>query len=79
VVAVKEIGKRIRLLHVKDGPGVKDQPNVAVGSGIMDVPSLIDAGKGNIEWLIVEFDRCETDILDSVEKSYQYLNGLLQA
>jgi sugar phosphate isomerase/epimerase len=78
VVAVNEIGKRIRLLHVKDGPGVKDQPNVAVGSGVMDVPSLIEAGKGNIEWLIVEFDRCEVDILDAVEKSYKYLNGLMQ-
>ena len=78
VVALKEISKRIRLLHVKDGLGGKDQPNVAVGSGVMDVKSLIEAGKDNIEWLIVEFDRCETDILDAIEKSYQYLNGVLK-
>ncbi len=78
VEAIGEIGKRIRLLHIKDGPAVKDKPNVAVGSGVMDIQSLIKAGKGNIEWLIVEFDRCETDILEAVEKSYQYLNGLLQ-
>ena len=78
VVAIKEIGKRIRLLHIKDGPGVKDQPNVAVGSGVMDVKSLIEAGNGNIGWLIVEFDRCETDTLVAVEKSYQYLNGLVK-
>jgi sugar phosphate isomerase/epimerase len=79
VTAVKEIGNRIHLLHIKDGPGVKDQPNVAVGSGVMDVKSLIEAGKGSIDWLIVEFDRCETDNLVAVDKSYQYLNGLLQA
>jgi len=78
VVAIKEIGNRIRLLHVKDGPGVKDQPNLAVGNGVMDIKSLIEAGKNNVEWLIVEFDRCETDTLVAVEKSFQYLNGLIQ-
>lgn len=76
VEAIREIGKRIRLLHIKDGPGVKDKPNVAVGSGIMDVQSLIEAGRGSLEWLIVEFDRCDTDILEAVEKSYQFLNRL---
>jgi hypothetical protein len=51
---------------------------VALGEGVMDVPRIIAAGGKNTEWLIVELDRCATDMLTAVEKSYLYLktNGL---
>jgi sugar phosphate isomerase/epimerase len=74
--AVSEIGKRAPLLHLKDGPGEKRKPNLAVGYGIMDIPALRLAGNGMTEWWIVEFDRCATDILEAVKKSYQYLKNL---
>ena len=74
VTALKEIGSRARLLHMKDGSGVRGQPNVAVGQGVMDVPGILKASEGSAEWLIVEFDRCATDILTAVEESYQYLS-----
>jgi sugar phosphate isomerase/epimerase len=74
VTAVKEIGSRGCLLHMKDGPGVRGQPNVAVGQGVVDVPGILKASEGSAEWLIVEFDRCATDILTAVEESYQYLS-----
>jgi sugar phosphate isomerase/epimerase len=73
VAVVREMGARVRLLHLKDGPGTKGEPNVAVGKGVLDVPALLKASDGNVEWLIVEFDRCATNILDAVEESYQYL------
>jgi sugar phosphate isomerase/epimerase len=72
-VVIREMGARARLLHMKDGPGVKSQPNLAVGQGVLDVPAVLKASGGNAEWLIVEFDRCATDILVAVEESYQYL------
>jgi sugar phosphate isomerase/epimerase len=75
VSVLKEMGSRARLLHMKDGPGVKGKPNVAVGQGVVDVPAIIKASQGNAEWLIVEFDRCATDMLKAVEESYQYLAG----
>lgn len=75
VAVVKEIGKRAPLLHIKDGPGVRGQPQVAVGQGIMDMPAVIKAGENSTEWLIVELDECATDMLEAVEKSYQYLAG----
>jgi sugar phosphate isomerase/epimerase len=76
IQAVQEMGNRAPLLHIKDGPGEKRKPNLPVGSGIMDIPAIQLAGKGKTEWWIVEFDHCETDILDAVKKSYQYLQNL---
>jgi hypothetical protein len=33
-------------------------------------------GEANTKWLIVELDRCATDMLEAVEKSNQYLASL---
>lgn len=73
VALVKELGPRAPLLHIKDGPAVKNEPMVAVGDGIMDFPSLIQSARDNTEWLIVELDQCATDMLEAVGKSYRYL------
>jgi len=75
-IVVKELGKRAPLLHIKDGPAVKEKPNVAVSDGSLDVPAIVKAGEGATEWLIVEFDSCATDIMVAVEKSCQYLRKL---
>ena len=77
--AVKEVGKRAPFLHIKDGPGGHDEPNLAVGSGIMDFPGVIAASGGNAEWLIVEFDSCATDILKAVEESSHYLHKIIKS
>jgi sugar phosphate isomerase/epimerase len=72
---VKELGSRAPLLHIKDGPATKEAPMTAVGEGKMDVPAIVKAGEGSTEWLIVELDRCATDMMEAVEKSYTYLVG----
>ncbi len=74
VAVIQEMGARAPLLHIKDGPLVRDQPMVAVGSGKMDIPAVIAAGTA-AEWLIVELDRCATDIMQAVQDSYSYLVG----
>ena len=51
---------------------------VAVGDGAMDFPSILEAAAGNVDWAIVELDRCATDMLEAVAKSHSYLAGLLQ-
>jgi sugar phosphate isomerase/epimerase len=76
VAVVREMGKRAPFLHIKDGPAIREKPQVAVGDGVLDIPAIIKAGQGSTEWLIVEFDSCATDILTAVEKSYQYLKGM---
>ncbi|MGO9875371.1 MAG: sugar phosphate isomerase/epimerase family protein [Acidimicrobiia bacterium] len=72
---VAELGSRVGLLHVKDGPAdAPPSPMVAVGDGVIDVPGVL-AGAPNARWHIVELDRCATDMFDAVERSYDYLVG----
>ena len=76
VTVVKRHAKRAPLLHVKDGPLVKDQPMVAVGSGKMDTRKVIEAADPNVlQWLVVELDACATDMLQAVRGSYDWLVG----
>ncbi len=76
VAMVKLFGKRSPLLHIKDGPCVKGQPQTAVGDGIVDVPAIVKAGGKNTQWLIVELDACATDMMVAVARSYQFLAKL---
>lgn len=75
---VSEFGSRAPLLHIKDGPANTEEPMLAAGQGVMDFPRIIAAGGANTEWLVVELDRCATDMLTAVSQSYTYLtsNGL---
>ncbi len=75
VAVINELGARVPLLHIKDGPGATDQPMLAVGEGAMDFPPILAAGSA-AEWLIVELDRCATDMLTAVEMSYRNLEAL---
>jgi len=69
---VKELGERAPLLHLKDGPGKKDEPKLAAGTGVMDFPTILQNAEAP-EWLIWEMDDCAADMLVAVEQSYQYL------
>lgn len=71
---LRRLGGRASLLHIKDGPATKDAPMVAVGQGVMDFPAIVEAASG-AQWLIVELDRCATDMLRAVDESYRYLVG----
>jgi sugar phosphate isomerase/epimerase len=69
---LQRLGSRAPLLHIKDGPATVEAPMVAVGQGVMDFHGIVAAASG-AQWLIVELDRCATDMLAAVEKSYLYL------
>lgn len=81
---IGNLGDRVVSLHVKDAPEIPDSTsdvfeheffNVAVGDGVVDVAGAIAAANvlPSIEWLIVEFDYCATDVFEGVAKSYRYL------
>ena len=75
IAVVKELGQRAPVLHIKDGPASKEAPMVAAGQGLMDIPGLVEAGAGHTKWLVVELDRCATDMFEAVARSYDYLIG----
>lgn len=73
---VAKFKKRTPLLHIKDGPLVKDQPHVAVGKGKMDCQKVIAAADPKVlRWLVVELDQCATDMFQAVADSYAYLTA----
>lgn len=74
IAVLKEMGRRARLLHVKDGSANKDDPMTAVGQGSLDYTSIIPAAE-SAEWMLVELDRCATDMMTAVEESAQYLTA----
>lgn len=73
---VRRVAHRTPLLHIKDGPLVKDQKNVAVGSGTLGIERIIAAADPAVlEWLVVELDACETDMMTAVAESHHWLTS----
>ena len=71
---LKTYGKRVPVLHIKDGSTDRNDNMTAVGDGKMDWKSIIGAADENVnQWLIVELDRCSTDMMEAVAKSCKYL------
>jgi sugar phosphate isomerase/epimerase len=67
---------RIHLMHVKDGPMTQGSPMVPVGEGKVDIPACIQAADPKtLDWLIVELDEFDGDMMVAVERSYRYLVG----
>ncbi|WP_329130004.1 sugar phosphate isomerase/epimerase [Streptomyces sp. NBC_01476] len=71
---LRTLGTKVLALHIKDGPGVKDEPHTAVGKGTIDVPSILAAAPDAQR--IVELDSCATDIFTAVAESHAYLTAL---
>lgn len=73
---VARVRNRTPLLHIKDGPLEPKKAHVAVGSGKMDIPGVIHAADPKVlEWLIVELDACDTDMMEAIATSYAYLTA----
>jgi sugar phosphate isomerase/epimerase len=71
---IRRLRQRTSLLHVKDGPLVRGDENVALGHGKVDVRAAVQAADPEVlEWLIVELDSCDGDMLAAVEESFRYL------
>ena len=70
---VKKLGARAPLLHIKDGSLDREKAMTAVGAGAMDWKAVIGAAHESTEWLVVELDRCDTDMTEAVRQSAKYL------
>jgi sugar phosphate isomerase/epimerase len=69
----RELGERVRFLHVKDGNPAGTM--VAVGQGSLDIPAILAANPA-VAWHIVELDRCDTDVMTALRESHDYLASL---
>ncbi|HET9128886.1 MAG TPA: sugar phosphate isomerase/epimerase [Propionibacteriaceae bacterium] len=68
-----KLGDRVTHLHIKDGRLDERADNVAVGTGELDVDSILEAGRDKV-W-VVEFDSCGTDVVQATVESLQYVAG----
>ncbi len=70
---VARFAEQTRWLHIKDGPGKTPEDSmVALGTGALDFAAIAKAGP-NVEWMIVEFDKCDSDIFEALKKSVAFL------
>jgi sugar phosphate isomerase/epimerase len=72
VATLARLGERVKLLHIKDGPCEIGKAMTAVGAGKMNFPPIIEAAP-SAQWLIVELDSCDGDMLKAAADSYTYL------
>ncbi|MBS1528150.1 MAG: sugar phosphate isomerase/epimerase [Bacteroidetes bacterium] len=78
---VAKLGKRAKMLHIKDGPArwndqlPKDivEPMTPVGQGTQNFPAIVKAANGNTEWMVVEMDKVSGDVFEALKESYDYL------
>lgn len=69
-----ELGSRVPLVHLKDGPALRGAPMLALGQGVMDIPALLDSTQA--QFLIVELDEHDGDMLGAVRDSMATLMEL---
>jgi sugar phosphate isomerase/epimerase len=76
--AIAALGDRLVSVHLKDGTGRRDDPNVALGDGQVDIAGSLAAAraKQTVETAIVEFDSCAGDVVEAIARSTAYLRGL---
>jgi len=72
VLTLNRLGARVPLVHVKDGSAKVEDSMLAVGDGTLNYPAILPAA-AHATWAIVELDRCATDMLTAVRRSYDYL------
>ncbi|WP_405946245.1 TIM barrel protein [Streptomyces prunicolor] len=72
---VARLGERVELVHVKDGPAVRGEPQVAAGQGSVALADALDAGRDTIRVHIIEADGIAegADIFDLVAESVTWL------
>ena len=70
---IRELEARTSFLHLKDGPAIQGQPMQALGQGVLDFPTIIQASS-KADWGVIEFDECATDIWEAVRQSCEYLS-----
>ena len=73
VAEIEALGARVRRVHLKDGPAVLGEPQVALGEGRLDIEACARAAR-HADWYIVELDECATDMFDALAASYRYLD-----
>lgn len=76
VEVLGRLGQRVELVHVKDGLLGAEYHFQALGTGQVDLPAAIGALDTTVtQWLIVEQDLSDGDMMADVQTSYSFLTS----
>ena len=78
---IRQLGSRVEMLHVKDGPANPDdvsvdephEPMTAVGQGRLDIPEIMKAAREHVRWMVLEMDETDGDPIALLDQSLQYM------
>ena len=71
---LKDLGDRVRYLHVKDGPIEPRTPQTPVGAGKLDIGAVLEAAPADA-WQVVELDEFDGDMFHAVDESRRWLTA----
>ena len=76
VAAIRAARDRVRMLHMKDRAPDATSRDVPAGSGVLDFPGIVDAGRAaRVHWYIAELDDPVDEIAD-ISAAAVYLESL---
>lgn len=75
---MRDLGARLAMLHLKDGPATHGRPMMALGEGLVDIASILRATPNHVDG-VVELDECATDPLEAARRSFDYLTRAMLA
>ena len=85
VTAIQRFGKRVRLLHMKDGPAVyhdslatdNPDPMTALGKGTLNIPAILQASE-HVKYLVIEMDKTSSDVFVALKESFDFLSNKIK-
>lgn len=73
---VRDLGDRVRALHVKDGELFPDGRQLPLGAGDVEVAEILAAATAS-QLAVLEFDHYDGDVFDGLGQSLTWLQGAL--
>lgn len=70
----REIAPRLHGLHVKDGPGVRDEPQIPLGTGLVD-PLPVVCADDSSRWHVLEIESTDMDEFDLLARNAEILTA----
>lgn len=75
---IRKYAGRCPLVHIKDMAADENRSFAEIGRGILDWPAILEAARASeVEYFIVEQDRCAGDSLESAAISCEFARDLL--
>jgi sugar phosphate isomerase/epimerase len=78
---IRQLGSRVEMLHVKDGPANPDdisvdephEPMTAVGKGRLDITGIMKSAREHVKWMVLEMDETDGDPFNLLDQSLKYM------